>query len=165
MLSIIVGLYAHFHWCADGSSEHCFAIFMQIGTDASSTTPCNCKSDDHTVVQLFVSCIFIAGAAGAVIGSHTSTAYGRRITLMWGGICFFIGATLQATAVHVAMLIVGRLCLGLGAGLSAQSATVLLSEMAPFHLHYAMKLLPQVRLPNCGSRHVFWHQPASLGLA
>jgi MFS family permease len=115
---------------------------VQIGSHGDSGSP-YCKYDDH-IVQLFVSCLFIAGAVGAVIASHTSTAYGRRITLMWGGIAFFIGAVLQATAVHVAMLIIGRLGLGLGVGLSAQAAPVFLSEMAPFHLRGAMNIMFQV---------------------
>ena len=140
------GLFCHLcSLCyAGGSSEGCFTTFLQVGEEAASSSP-YCKYDDH-IVQLFVSCLFIAGAVGAVIGSHTSTAHGRRVTLMWGGICFFIGSILQATAVHVAMLICGRLCLGLGVGLSAQAAPVFLSEMAPFHLRGAMNIMFQVSL-------------------
>ena len=91
-----------------------------------------------------MSCLFIAGAVGAVIASHTSTKYGRRITLLYGGLAFLVGAVLQAAAVHVGMLIAGRVMLGLGVGLSAQSAPVFLSEMAPAHLRGAMNIMFQV---------------------
>ena len=37
-----------------------------------------------------------------------------------GGALFIVGAALQAGAVHVAMLIVGRVMLGLGVGLANQ---------------------------------------------
>ena len=37
-----------------------------------------------------------------------------------GGALFIIGAALQAGAVHLAMLIVGRVMLGLGVGLANQ---------------------------------------------
>ena len=41
-------------------------------------------------------------------------AFGRRRTMMIGGVLFIIGAALQAGAVHLAMLIVGRIMLGFG---------------------------------------------------
>jgi MFS family permease len=113
-----------------------------VATHSGSTDP-YCKYDDK-LIQLFVSCLFIAGAIGAVIASHTSSKYGRRITLLWGGIAFLVGSLLQAFAVHVAMLIAGRLLLGLGVGLSAQAAPVFLSEMAPARLRGAMNIMFQV---------------------
>lgn len=143
-------------------AEGWFTTFILQSAGASNNFSPYCRADDH-IVQLFVSCVFVAGGVGTVIGSYTSTAYGRRITLMWGGICFFIGATLQATAVHVAMLIIGRLCFGLGVGLSAQSAPVFLTEMAPFSLRgRAINIMFQVRIAECGSSQVFGCLPASL---
>ena len=40
-----------------------------------------------------------------------------------GGLLFIIGAALQAGAVHLAMLIVGRVMLGFGVGLANQVGT------------------------------------------
>lgn len=47
-------------------------------------------------------------------------ALGRRRTMTIGGALFIIGAALQAGAMHLAMLIVGRVMLGFGVGLANQ---------------------------------------------
>ena len=49
-----------------------------------------------------------------------SRVLGRRRTMTIGGALFIVGAALQAGAVHLAMLIVGRVMLGLGVGLANQ---------------------------------------------
>jgi hypothetical protein len=58
--------------------------------------------------------LFLAGIFGAFLGSFTAKKWGRRPTMMLGGLCFLVGAVLMAPAVHVAMLIVGRVVMGLG---------------------------------------------------
>jgi MFS family permease len=72
-----------------------------------------CKYNDP-LLQLFVSVLFLAGIVGAFIGSFTAKKWGRRPTMMLGGLCFLVGAVLMAPAVHVAMLIIGRVVMGLG---------------------------------------------------
>lgn len=72
-----------------------------------------CKYNDP-LLQLFVSVLFLAGIIGAFLGSFTSKRWGRRPTMMLGGLFFLIGAILMAPAVHVAMLIIGRVAMGLG---------------------------------------------------
>eukprot|EP00882_Tetradesmus_deserticola_P014566 GHRQ01015494.1.p1 GENE.GHRQ01015494.1~~GHRQ01015494.1.p1 ORF type:complete len:173 (+),score=43.50 GHRQ01015494.1:2035-2553(+) len=72
-----------------------------------------CKYNDP-LLQLFVSVLFLAGIVGAFMGSFTAKRWGRRPTMMLGGLCFLAGAVLMAPAVHVAMLIFGRLVMGLG---------------------------------------------------
>ncbi|CAN6180819.1 unnamed protein product, partial [Urochloa humidicola] len=51
-----------------------------------------------------------------------------------GGLTFLIGAALNGAAKNVAMLIVGRILLGIGVGFANQSVPVYLSEMAPARL-------------------------------
>lgn len=59
-----------------------------------------------------------AGAAvGAGIGAPMNDAWGRKKAMMVGAACGVVGAALQAGAVHTAMLIVGRLIIGLGIGI------------------------------------------------
>lgn len=72
-----------------------------------------CKYSDP-MIQLFVSVLFLAGIVGAFIGSFTSKKFGRKPTMMLGGVFFLVGAILLAPAVHLAMLIVGRISMGLG---------------------------------------------------
>lgn len=46
---------------------------------------------------------------------------GRKGVMISGGIAFVVGAGLQAGAVNMAMLIIGRLFLGLGIGFANQA--------------------------------------------
>jgi hypothetical protein len=48
----------------------------------TSTDPF-CKFDDH-MLQLFTSCLFLAGAVAAMIGSWTCKRYGRKATMVAG---------------------------------------------------------------------------------
>lgn len=66
------------------------------------------------MLQFFVAVLFIAGIPGAFLGSFTAKRLGRKPTMMLGGLFFLIGAVLLAPAVSVAMLIVGRIAMGLG---------------------------------------------------
>jgi MFS family permease len=103
-----------------------------------------CKYDDH-ILQLFTSCLFLAGAVAAIIGSWTCKRYGRKATMMAGGACFLAGTGLVAGAVHVAMLVVGRIVLGFGVGFATQATPLYLSEMAPYNIRGALNIMFQVR--------------------
>ena len=92
-----------------------------------------CKYDDP-IISLFVSVLFLAGIFGAFLGSWTNAWRGRRPTMLLGGACFFGGAILMAAAVHVAMLVLGRILLGVGVGMCVQCGPLFLSELAPAHL-------------------------------
>eukprot|EP00775_Hariotina_reticulata_P001911 gene1911-2244_t len=102
-----------------------------------------CKYDDH-LLQLFTSCLFLAGAVAAIVGSYTCRRFGRRPTMMAGGFCFLVGSGLAAGAVHIAMLVLGRVVLGVGVGFATQATPLYLSEMAPFKLRGALNLLFQM---------------------
>ncbi|GBF88488.1 hypothetical protein Rsub_01201 [Raphidocelis subcapitata] len=92
-----------------------------------------CKYDDP-MISLFVSVLFLAGIPGAFLGSLTNNRYGRRPTMIIGGAFFFVGSVLMAAATHVAMLVVGRISLGVGVGICVQCGPLFLSELAPAHL-------------------------------
>jgi putative Ca2+/H+ antiporter (TMEM165/GDT1 family) len=46
--------------------------------------------DDH-ILQLFVSSLFLAGAFAALVGMWTCKVFGRRFTMIMGGLAFIIG--------------------------------------------------------------------------
>lgn len=92
-----------------------------------------CKYDDP-MISLFVSVLFLAGIPGAFLGSWTNNWFGRRPTMMIGGCFFFVGAVLMSAALHIAMLVVGRISLGIGIGICVQCGPLFLSELAPAHL-------------------------------
>jgi predicted MFS family arabinose efflux permease len=45
---------------------------------------------------------------------------GRQAIMLFGGALFFVGAVINAGAVNIAMLIVGRMLLGFGIGFTFQ---------------------------------------------
>eukprot|EP00775_Hariotina_reticulata_P013342 gene13342-13470_t len=132
-----------------------------------------CKYNDP-VLQLFVSVLFLAGILGAFTGSFTARRFGRRPTMVLGGGFFLAGAVLLAPAVHVAMLILGRVCMGLGVGICVQCGPLFLSELAPFHLRGAFNTQFQLfitigilvaQLINYGNQNYDWGWRLNLGLA
>jgi predicted MFS family arabinose efflux permease len=45
---------------------------------------------------------------------------GRKGVMICGGVSFVVGAVLQAAAINMSMLIIGRIALGLGIGFANQ---------------------------------------------
>ena len=76
---------------------------------------------DNQLLQLFTSSLFIAGLLSSLVASWTTSRWGRRATMLMAGIAFCIGAALTAGAVHLAMLVVGRISLGVGVGFANQA--------------------------------------------
>jgi sugar porter (SP) family MFS transporter len=83
--------------------------------------------------------------------------------MMAGGFCFLVGTALVAGAVHMAMLVLGRMVLGLGVGFATQATPLYLSEMAPFRLRGALNIMFQLavtigilaaQLINYGTQHI-----------
>lgn len=102
-----------------------------------------CKYDDH-LLQLFTSSLFLAAAASAMVGSWTCNRYGRKLTMLAGGLCFLVGTGLVAGAVHTAMLVVGRVVLGFGVGFACQATPLYLSEMAPHNARGSLNIMFQL---------------------
>eukprot|EP00798_Chlamydomonas_sp_ICE-L_P024848 gene24848-10505_t len=103
------------------------------------------KYNNH-IVSVFVSSLFLAGAAAAAVGGWTSNSLGRRATMMMGGACFAVGTVLVSCAYHISMLVIGRLILGFGVGFATQATPLYLSEMSPFKLRGALNILFQLAI-------------------
>ncbi|PSC76673.1 H(+) hexose cotransporter 2 [Micractinium conductrix] len=101
------------------------------GPEAQTTDP-YCVYDDQNL-QIFTSSLFLAGLFASLFAAKITQTFGRKITMTVGSIWFLIGTGLCAGAVELAMLIVGRLCLGFGIGFVNQVAPLYLSEMAPIN--------------------------------
>jgi len=73
-----------------------------------------------------------AGAAiGAGIAAPMNDKYGRKKSMMAGAFCGVIGGALQAGAVNTAMLIVGRVVIGLAIGILTMVVPVYQVCMCP----------------------------------
>lgn len=78
-----------------------------------------CKYDNQ-ILTLFTSSLYFAGLISTFAASYVTRSKGRRGSILVGSISFFLGAILNAAAVNVFMLIVGRIFLGIGIGFGNQ---------------------------------------------
>lgn len=82
-------------------------------------------------LEVIVSGVLAGAAVGALAGGRFADLFGRRKLLIATAIIFAAGAILCASATSAAMLIVGRIIVGLGIGLSSGTVPVYISEVSP----------------------------------
>ncbi|KAK1269958.1 Sugar carrier protein A [Acorus gramineus] len=133
-----------------------------------------CKYDNQGLAA-FTSSLYLAGLVASIGASHVTRNYGRRASIICGGISFLIGATLNASAMNLAMLLLGRIMLGVGIGFGNQAVPLYLSEMAPAHLRGGLNMMFQLattlgifsaNMINYGTEKIKpWGWRLSLGLA
>ncbi|KAL5729385.1 Sugar transport protein 7 [Ranunculus cassubicifolius] len=133
-----------------------------------------CKYNNHGL-SAFTSSLYLAGLVASLVASPLTRNYGRRASIICGGCNFLIGATLNACAVNLPMLILGRIMLGVGIGFGNQAVPLYLSEMAPAHLRGALNMMFQLattlgiftaNMINYGTEKIHpWGWRLSLGLA
>ncbi|KAG6548533.1 hypothetical protein Mapa_010021 [Marchantia paleacea] len=132
-----------------------------------------CRFDDQ-VVQIFTSSLYLAGLISTFFAMWTTSHWGRRPSMLIGGIAFLVGSLLNASATNLAMLVIGRIALGVGVGFGNQAVPLYLSEMAPARLRGALNIMFQLattigilaaNLINYGTGKVDWGWRLSLGLA
>ncbi|XP_022932731.1 sugar transport protein 13-like [Cucurbita moschata] len=101
-----------------------------------------CKYDNHSL-QLFTSSLYLAALTATFFASYTTRVLGRKLTMLIAGVFFIVGTVLNATAVSLLMLILGRLALGCGVGFANQAVPLFLSEIAPTRIRGALNILFQ----------------------
>jgi SP family galactose:H+ symporter-like MFS transporter len=82
-------------------------------------------------LEVIVSGVLAGAATGALAGGRLADLFGRRKLLIVTAIIFALGAILCAIAMSAATLIVGRIIVGLGIGLSSGTVPVYISEVSP----------------------------------
>jgi len=129
---------------------------------------------NSATLQFFTSVLFLAGLIFSPIASYVSDKRGRLVSMFIAAVFFLIGAGLNAGAQDLAMLYIGRCCLGAGIGFANASVPVYLSEAAPFRYRGALNQLFQLattigifvaQLVNYGVRNWAAGWRLSLGLA
>lgn len=78
-----------------------------------------CKFDSQLLTS-FTSSLYIAGLVASFFASPVTRSFGRKPTILIGGVAFLIGAALGGAAYNVYMLILGRILLGVGVGFANQ---------------------------------------------
>ncbi|KAG0485981.1 hypothetical protein HPP92_010060 [Vanilla planifolia] len=102
-----------------------------------------CKYDNQ-ILTLFTSSLYFAGLLSTFAASPITRKYGRRASILVGAVAFFIGAIVNAAALNVAMLIIGRIFLGIGIGFGNQAVPLYLSEISPPKIRGAVNQLFQL---------------------
>jgi SP family galactose:H+ symporter-like MFS transporter len=82
-------------------------------------------------LEVIVSGVLAGAAAGALAGGRLADLFGRRRLLIATAIIFAAGAMLCAAAQSPQILVLGRIIVGLGIGLSSSTVPVYISEVAP----------------------------------
>lgn len=82
-------------------------------------------------LEVIVSGVLAGAAAGALLGGRLADLFGRRRLLIVTAIIFGLGGLACAVATSATMLIVGRIVVGLGIGLSSGTVPVYISEVSP----------------------------------
>ncbi|XP_059065209.1 hexose carrier protein HEX6-like [Cryptomeria japonica] len=137
-------------------------------------TSAYCKFDSQ-ILTTFTSSMYIAGLIASMVASTVTRAYGRKPSILVGGLSVLVGAALNGGALNVGMLILGRIMLGIGIGFADQAVPLYLSEMAPKQMRGALNSGFQLfvavgglsaSLTNYGTAKIHnWGWRLSLGLA
>ncbi|KAG1355222.1 sugar transport protein MST6 [Cocos nucifera] len=109
----------------------------QVNAGTSKNQWC---SFDSQLLTAFTSSLYIAGLISTFFASTVTRVLGRKASMLCGGGAFVIGSALNGAAINVAMLIVGRVLLGIGVGFANQAVPLYLSEMAPPNLRGALNI-------------------------
>nr|GMC65107.1 sugar transport protein 7 [Ipomoea batatas] len=85
-----------------------------------------CKYDSQSL-SAFTSSLYLAGLVTSLAASRITRSHGRRMSIICGGISFLVGAALNASAVNLVMLLLGRIMLGIGIGFGNQVSNFMCS--------------------------------------
>ncbi|KAF8392459.1 hypothetical protein HHK36_022801 [Tetracentron sinense] len=102
-----------------------------------------CKYDNQ-YLQLFTSSLYLAALVSSFGASKVCSKFGRRPTMQIASTFFMTGVILNAAAMNIAMLIIGRLFLGAGVGFANQAVPLFLSEIAPAKVRGSLNILFQL---------------------
>ncbi|KAL2921121.1 Hexose carrier protein HEX6 [Bienertia sinuspersici] len=103
-------------------------VYVKMKEDQNISNYCKY---DNQLLTLFTSSLYFAGLVASFFASPITKVYGRKTSILIGGLAFLAGSVLGGAALNIYMLILGRLLLGVGVGFSNQSVPLYLSEMAP----------------------------------
>ncbi|KAK3188128.1 hypothetical protein Dsin_027689 [Dipteronia sinensis] len=98
-----------------------------------------CQYNSETLT-MFTSSLYLAALLSSLVASTVTRKFGRKLSMMFGGLLFLAGALINGFAQAVWMLILGRIFLGFGIGFANQSVPLYLSEMAPYRYRGALNI-------------------------
>lgn len=119
-------------------------------------------------IEFLVGTINIFSLVGSAVAGRTSDWIGRRYTIVFAAVIFFVGAFLMGLATNYAFLMVGRFVAGIGIGYALMIAPVYAAEVAPASVRGFLTSFPEVFI-NFGvllgyvANYAFAGLPTNLG--
>ena len=95
--------------------------------------------DKHTWLQeLIVSTSVAAAIIGAAIGAWMNDSLGRKKAILTADVLFFIGSLVMAVAPFPSIVVIGRILVGLGVGMTSMTSPLYISETSPAQIRGAL---------------------------
>jgi SP family myo-inositol transporter-like MFS transporter 13 len=93
----------------------------------------------HTWLQELIVSTSVAGAiVGAAIGAWMNDSLGRKKSILTADVVFFLGSGVMAAAPVPLVLVLGRVLVGLGVGMTSMTSPLYISETSPTRIRGAL---------------------------
>ncbi|KAF4832536.1 Major facilitator-type transporter ecdD [Colletotrichum tropicale] len=112
-------------------------------------------ANDATLQGWMVAVLTLGAMVGALVNGPIADALSRRWTILLANVIFLIGSIIQAAAINVPMIFVGRFIAGLSIGQLSMVVPLYLSELAPPNLRGSLVALQQLGI-TVGIMIAFW---------
>lgn len=94
-------------------------VYRQMKEESGASNYCRYNNQ---LLTLFTSSLYLAALVANFLASPLTRNFGRKSSMLVGGVAFLAGAALGGAAVNVYMIIMGRILLGVGVGFANQVA-------------------------------------------
>jgi MFS family permease len=124
------------------------SVYRKMNDEAPESEYCKF---DSVPLTLFTSSLYLAALVASFFASVVTRAFGRKVSMCFGGLVFLAGSILNGAAINVPMLIVGRLLLGVGVGFANQVYKLIIYiYIYIYHLtlHISLQTAHKARLKN-----------------
>lgn len=102
-----------------------------------------------------VSVLTLGAMFGAFVNGPIADRFSRRWSILYANIIFLIGSAIQAGAVNLPMIFIGRFITGAAIGMLSMVIPLYLSELSPPELRGSLVSLQQLAIA-CGIMVSFW---------
>ncbi|KAL3440968.1 general substrate transporter [Aspergillus insuetus] len=126
---------------------------VQVMTNFKSQFP---QLASNTTLQGWMVSVLTLGAMfGALLNGPIADTFSRRWSILYANLVFLLGSAIQAGAVTIPMLFVGRFIAGVAVGMLSMVVPLYLSEVAPPNLRGSLVALQQLAI-TLGIMIAFW---------
>ncbi len=152
-------------------------MMMATFTECPPESPVQaCFAVPPTLWGVVASALCVGALIGSLLAGALTGRIGRRYTVLSANIFYISGIVLLTFATHTAMLVAGRLLVGVGVGVSSIAAPLYLTELAAVSARGIIGCIPQLAivvgllvaevLAYCGMhQQYYWRVMFALGMA